>query len=288
MNRLKNKVAVITGANSGYGRSIALMFAREGAKVCCLDISEKIGIGYEEDDDYIDRTDIKIVKDGGDSIFIRCDISNREEVKSAFEEVDQKYGRVDILVNNAGVWFSGVPIAEQSGEKLKQMLDVNVMGSYYCAQQALKRMVEQGDGGRIIQMSSTAGFVATAFESNYDITKGATLMLMRSITAEYSRYGITSNAICPAYGYTPMGRKLIDNPVYKPAIDNCIPLGKWVHPKDVAYYAVFLASDESGHVNGTKAVIDGGSSAIAGTGHAKNMEALFHSAGLDDYFTAKH
>ncbi len=288
MGRLEGKVAVITGSSSGYGRAMARMFAKEGAKVACLDITQKVGVGYEDDDDYRLPTHEDILAHGGEAIYVTCDVTDREGVAAAFAEVDRVFGKLDILVNNAGIWFSGVPIAEQTGEKLKQMLNVNVMGSFYCAQQALKRMVAQGRGGRVIQMSSTAGFGATAFEADYDITKGATLMLMQSITAEYSRYGITSNAICPAYGLTPMGRKMIDNPVYHAAIDAAVPLGKWVSPKDVAYYAVFLASDESGHVNGTRAVIDGGQNALAGSGHAANMQNLMKAAGLDDMYTTEH
>ena len=160
------------------------------------------------------------------------------------------------------------------------------MGSYYCAQQALKRMKVRGKG-RVIQMASTASFLATAFESNYDITKGAVIMLMKSIAAEYARYQITSNAICPAYGLTPMGARLASNPVYNNAICSSVPLGKWVHPKDVGYYAIFFASDESGHVTGTSAVIDGGQAAC-GSGHAVNMQGLFASAGLDDYYRTIH
>ena len=287
MDRLKDKVAVVTGASSGYGRSIARMFAAEGARVACLSRKADIVKGYEEDDDYLYPTHEDIVRHGGEAVFISCDVSDERSVEAAFAKVDEVFGRVDILVNNAGIWFSGVPLAEQTGEKLRQMLNVNVMGSFYCARAALKRMVAQGCGGRVIQMASTAAFRSTAFEADYDITKGAAIMLMKSITAEYSRYGITSNAICPAYGYTPMGRKLIDNPVYKSAIDSSVPLGRWVHPRDVAYYAVFLASDEAGHVTGTEAVIDGGQSAC-GNGHAKNMEGLLKSAGLDELYNTVH
>ncbi len=287
MDRLKGKIAVITGASSGYGRAMARMFAAEGAKVACLSRKQDLVRGYEEDDDYTVPVQEEITRRGGEAVFIACDVSDRESVRRAFEEVDRVYGGLDILVNNAGIWFSGAPIAEQTGEKLRQMLNVNVMGSFYCAQEALRRMVAQGRGGRVIQLASTASFLATAFEADYDITKGAVLMLMKSITAEYSRYGITSNAICPAYGLTPMGRKLVENPVYRASIEHSVPLGKWVHPKDVAYYAVFLASDESGHVNGTQAVIDGGQRACGG-GHAANMEGLFRSAGLDELCTTEH
>ena len=288
MGRLEGKVAVITGTSSGYGRSMARMFAKEGAKIACLDISLNVGVGIEEGDDYKLATHEDIVAHGGEAIYVYCDISDKECVEKAFAEVDKAFGKIDILVNNAGIWFSGVPLAEQTGEKLKQMLNINVMGSYYCAQQAIRRMVAQGTGGSIIQMSSTAGFRATAFEADYDITKGATLMLMQTITAEYSRYGIRSNAICPAYGYTPMGKKLWGNEVYHESVCGGVPLHKWVSTEDVSYYALFLASDESKHVNGTKAVIDGGQCALAGGGHAVNMENLMKASGMEELFTTVH
>jgi len=287
MGRLEGKIAVITGASSGYGRTMARMFAKEGAKIACFDITTNVGVGFEEDDDYADPTHIAIQKAGGDAIYVTCDVSDPESVKAAFEKVDEDYGGVDILVNNAGIWKSGVMIDEQNGSFLRKALEVNVLGSYYCAQQALKRMRAQGRGGRVLQMASTASVVATAFESNYDITKGAVIMLMKSIAAEYSQFQITSNAICPAYGYTPMGRRLIENPIYREAINSSVPLGKWVHPKDVGYYAIFLASDESGHVSGTSAIIDGGQRAVGG-GNAVAMRGLFAQAGLDDYYTTVH
>ena len=164
---MEHHTVLITGASSGYGRTMARMFAREGAKIACFDITTKVGVGFEEDDDYQEPTHIAVQKMGGEAIYVRCDVSDPEQVKAAFERVDEAFGKLDILVNNAGIWNSGAPIDEQNGTFLRKALDVNVMGSYYWAQQALKRMKVQ-NRGRIIQMASTASFKATAFEADYD------------------------------------------------------------------------------------------------------------------------
>ncbi|SMC36354.1 SDR family NAD(P)-dependent oxidoreductase [Papillibacter cinnamivorans] len=257
MGRLEGKIAVITGASSGYGRRMAIRFAREGAKVACLDLTTKVGLGLEDDDDYKLPTHEQILKEGGKAIYVTCDISSQEQVIAAFKEVDKQLGILDIVVNNAGIYAGEGLIHEQNDSFFKKCVNVNIYGSWYCSQEALKRFVPKKKG-KVIQMASSGGIFPNPLQAPYNISKAAVISMIKNMACEYGEYQINCNAICPSWGMTPMGRALYLTPKFNKLISGKNPMGRWVHPEDVANYAVFLASEESNFVTGTTALIDGG------------------------------
>jgi NAD(P)-dependent dehydrogenase (short-subunit alcohol dehydrogenase family) len=260
MGRPDSKVAVITGTSSGYGRTMAVRFAKEGATVVCVDITTDVGKGFEENDAYDVPTDQLIRDTGGKAAFIKCNITKQDEVENLFKEVDEKFGSLDILVNNAGIWRGGNVTDALDPLLFQESFNVNVMGTLLCSQQALKRFVTKNKG-KIVTMASSASNAAYPFQAPYNVSKGAVKMLVKSIALEYGMYQINSNAICPSYGLTPMNTATLSNEKFKEMVNARTPLGRWVHPQDVASLAVFLASEESNFINGEEILLNGGESA---------------------------
>lgn len=268
MGRLNEKVAVITGTSSGYGRTMAIRFAQEGAKVVCVDITTDIGHGFETTDDYKTATDELIRSNGGDAVFMKCDITNIEDVQKMFNEVDKKYGTIDILVNNAGIWRGGAFMHELSASLVQQSFNVNVFGTWNCCQEAIKRFIPKMKG-KIVTMCSTAGVRPYPFQAPYNMSKGAVNLLIQTIANEYGPYQINSNGICPSFGKTPMNTSTLANKRFEKMVDDKNALGRWVNPQDVANLAVFLASDESDYVTGQLIMLDGGEYSYSVQDYAK-------------------
>ena len=257
MSRLKDKVAVITGSSSGFGRAIAIAFAREGAKVVCSDIHREANPGGFEQDLKV-HTDDVIRNEKGQALFIKCDVTKLNDVASLVKAAVAKFGRLDVMVNNAGIYRGGKMLHEMTEAELDVCYDVNVKGTFFGAQEAVKQFLKQGKGGNIINIVSTAGLGGYPKQSVYNISKGAAANLTRSLAIKYGRDKIRVNGICPTYCTTALTRAFYDDKDFDKMFVESIPLHRWGEAKDVADLAVFLASDESSYIHGDLVKVDGG------------------------------
>jgi NAD(P)-dependent dehydrogenase (short-subunit alcohol dehydrogenase family) len=257
MERLKGKVAIITGSSSGFGRAIAEKFAKEGAKVVCSDINQQADRkGFENDAQT--TTDEAIKKAGGEAIFVKGDVTKSKDMEALVKAAVKKFGKLDIMVNNAGIYRGGKLMHEFSEADLDACLNVNVKGVFFGSQEAVKQFLKQGKGGNIINIVSTAGLGGYPRQSVYNISKGAAANLTNSLAVEYGRDQIRVNGICPTYAKTALTRDLYDDKDFDQSFVKSIPLGRWGETKDVADLAVFLASDESSYIHGDLIKVDGG------------------------------
>lgn len=250
--RLKNKIAVATGAGSGIGLAAAKLFAKEGATVIILEINKVTG----------QRAEQSILNEGGRAKFIETDISRHQSVKDAFTIVENSFGRLDILYNNASVFLGKLDgtVVDISPETWDRVLGINLNGLFYCCKYAIPLMIKSG-GGSIINTSSSAGIIGVPNCDAYTASKGATITLTRSLAVEYGPFKIRTNCIAPAAIYTPMVRESnLDDPNFNEEefLRKRTPLRRWGTPEDIANIALFLASDESSYLNGAIIVADGG------------------------------
>ena len=246
--RLENKVAIVTGAGTGIGRAIALRFAQEGAAVVI---------------DYVGRPDNaaevvqQIVTAGGKALAVEADVSQPAQVQSLIDQAVQKFDRLDVLVNNAGV-ETKIPFLEIPLDVWSRTIAIDLTGPFLCAQAAAKRMVGQGGGGRIINISSVHEDIPMPTNSAYCAAKGGLRMLLRTICVELAPHGITVNNIGPGAIDTPMDAPLKAHPEMMKALLAEIPIGRMGKPEEIAGLATYLASDEAGYVTGSTYFIDGG------------------------------
>ena len=255
MGRLEGKIALITGSSRGIGRTTALTFAREGAKVC---------VNYARSRDKAEEVVREIKSMGGEAIAIKADVSNLEEVKKMIETVVETFGGIDILVNNAGIMYRGT-VLESSDEEfyggLEKMWNVNVKGVLYCSREAAKHMVKKRYG-RIINVASALGIgLAHMGSTPYAITKMAVIMITKRFAFELGKYGINVNAIAPGLVPTDMvtyGRTEEEIQKTIEMAKSRAVLGRVGRPEDIANVALFLASDEASFITGQVIVADGG------------------------------
>jgi len=257
MSRLNGKVAIVTGASSGFGRAIARAFAREGANLVVSDIREQPLPGGFEDDP--DLTTVQAIEaTGGTAIYISCDVTRPDQVQALIAAAVGEFGRLDVMMNNAGIYRSGKLMHEFSEEELDACLAVNVKGTWFPSQEAIKQFLRQGDGGNIINLVSTAGLQGHPRQSVYNVSKGAQANLTRCLAIEYGHEGIRVNGICPSYAKTALTRARFDDKDFDRWFTESIPLKRWGETEDIANLAVFLASDESSYIHGDLVRIDGG------------------------------
>jgi NAD(P)-dependent dehydrogenase (short-subunit alcohol dehydrogenase family) len=252
MNRLKDKVAIITGGSLGLGKAAAKMMSREGAKVVITDVLDEEGIKLKEE----------INSEGDISLYLHMDVSKEEEVKKVFAEASEKFGHIDILVNNAGISGVNKPTDEIEVEDWQRVMDVNVKGVFLCTKHVIPYLRKQGKGS-IINLSSIYGLVGGSDVPPYHASKGAVRLMTKTDALLYAKDQIRVNSVHPGYIWTPMVEKFgesmgADMEPFIKQVGELHPLGHMGEPDDIAYGIVFLASDESKFITGSELVIDGG------------------------------
>jgi NAD(P)-dependent dehydrogenase (short-subunit alcohol dehydrogenase family) len=244
--RLEGKVALITGAARGQGAAEARMFAQEGAKVILADVTDQEGIAVAAE----------IAEAGGDALYVHLDVTNENEWDAAVQSAVASFGKLDILVNNAGIWRRG-HVLETSSEQWDDIMDVNAKGVFLGTKAAIPEMRKAG-GGSIVNISSTAGLVGSKTSAAYSASKGAVRIFTKSTAVQYAAEGIRANSIHPGPIDTDMGDQVWPDAASKAASVSRTALSRMGTAEDIAYGALYLASDESSFVTGSELVIDGG------------------------------
>jgi 3-oxoacyl-[acyl-carrier protein] reductase len=263
--KLQDRVALVTGAGSGIGRAIALLFVEEGARVAVNDVRPEAA-----------RETVEAMGPrASQARVLRADVSDSGQVKAMFAELEREFRGLDILVNNAGIAETGAGQREELGRKMEarigelmsgqgvqthwditqnmtdeawhRMIGVHLNGTFFCTREAL-RLMSRGERGVIINMSSVAALMGLDSVPHYSAAKGGILAFTRAVAREVGSRGIRVNAICPGYIDTPMTQPM--SPLVRAAIVTRTPLGRWAEPREVAATALFLASDDSSFFTG--------------------------------------
>ncbi|MYA61960.1 MAG: glucose 1-dehydrogenase [Dehalococcoidia bacterium] len=244
--RLEGKVVLITGGSRGQGETEADLFVKEGAKVVIADILEPEG----------NAVVAQIREGGGDASFIRLDVTSEDDWQDAVEFTLNTYGRLDILINNAAI-YKRTPIVQTGLDEWNRIMDINSTGVFLGTKHAVPAMQKSG-GGSIINISSTAGLVGSERGSAYGASKGSVRLFTKYTAIQHAGDGIRANSIHPGPIDTEMIRDNISTPEDRAESEARVPLGRIGTVMDVAYGALFLASDESSFMTGAELVIDGG------------------------------
>jgi NAD(P)-dependent dehydrogenase (short-subunit alcohol dehydrogenase family) len=245
--RLKGKVAIVTGAASeiGIGHSIAVLFAKEGAMVTVADIQDEGG----------KKTAEQINRQGGRAICCLTDVSNADQVKRMTQATVESFGAIHILVNNAAHMKDSHAVLDTTEEEWDRSMSITLKGTFLCSKFALPEMIKAG-GGSIVNMSSVGGLVGFEGDAPYVSAKGGVIQLTKSLAIDYGRHNVRVNAICPGPIRTSISPQKQEK-LYAYHVAMTL-LGRTAEPSEVAYAALFLASDESSFVTGTNLVVDGG------------------------------
>jgi len=247
MKRLQGKVAIVTGAASGFGAEIAAMFAREGASVVVADID---GDGAK-----------RVAKEIGDSAAaLRCDVTRRADIDASVALARERFGKIDIVVNNAGTTHDNQPLLNVDEATFDRVFAVNVKSIYHMAMAVVPVLRKQGTGGVMLNVGSTAGIRPRPGLTWYNSSKGAVNLMSKSLAVELAPDKIRVNVICPVAGETPLLARFMgaDTPENRAKFIATIPLGRLSKPADVAKAAVFLASDDAEFITGVEFPVDGG------------------------------
>ena len=250
--RLEGKVAIITGGGSGQGRSSVLIFAEEGAKVVIAEWNDENGKAVEAE----------VKKAGGEATFIKTDVSSEDAVKAMVDATMKKYGKIDVLFNNAGIGYSSSDKYNMGGfldtslKEWNDVLAINLNSVFLVTKEVLPIMLKQGSGS-IINNSSMNGIIGVPGADAYTAAKGGSVALTRVWALNYGPKGVRVNCICPGGIDTPMIAPAKSLPGFSDGFKN-YPIPRLGQPEEVAYAALFLASDESSYITGLILPVDGG------------------------------
>jgi NAD(P)-dependent dehydrogenase (short-subunit alcohol dehydrogenase family) len=246
VGRLDDKVVVITGSASGIGREAALLFSDEGAKLCIADVVQEQGE--------------QAAAECREAFFQKVDVSNAGSVQEMYHATADRYGGIDVLYNNAGIMpAEDASILETDPDAWQSVQEVNTKGVYLCCKYGIPHLLDRG-GGSVINVASFVALMGAATSQiSYTASKGAVLAMSRELSVEFARRGVRVNALCPGPVETPLLMRLFEET--PGALERRLvhlPMGRLAQAREIAYGALFLASDESSYVNGTTFLVDGG------------------------------
>jgi NAD(P)-dependent dehydrogenase (short-subunit alcohol dehydrogenase family) len=246
---LDGKTAVITGGQSGIGRSIAKRYADEGANIVIGDV--------RKEPRRAERPTTEVIRDnGGDAHFVKTDVTSYGDVKTLVDTAVETYGSIDVMVNNAGI-LQQTLLHETSIEEWEELMDINVKGVFFGSKAALSHMIDQDDGGSIVNVSSISGSIGRTEAPAYCTSKGAVTMMTRQNAIDYGPKGVRVNAVGPGGTLTSMVYDTMSTK-RREYLESQTPLRRLAEPEEIANVATFLASDLASYVNGHVLIADGG------------------------------
>jgi len=251
--KLEDRVAIVTGAGKGIGKGIATVFSREGASVVVTDWDEEAG----------KKTAEEIRRSGGDAFFVKCDVSNEEQVKAMILATTAKYGRINVLVNNAGIGVYKT-VLDTTSEDWDRCLAVNLKGVFLCSKYAIPHIKAAG-GGAIVNIASVHSYQNVGGTAPYAASKAGVVALTRVMAIDYGHDKIRVNAICPGWIDTPLIQSIFDDArdpeKARREVEHRQILGRLGTPEEVGQAAAFLASDEASYITGASLMVDNGMTA---------------------------
>jgi glucose 1-dehydrogenase len=245
---LHNKVAVVTGGNSGIGKAVVLALAGRGANVT---------IDYVADPAATEALEAQVVALGDKALGVEADVSKVEDLKRLIEATVAKFGRLDVMVNNAGI-ETRTSVLDTTEAQYDRVLDINLKSAFFGTQLAAKQMISQGSGGRIINISSVHEDWPMPGNTAYCLSKGGVRMLTRTAGVELGPHGVQVVGVGPGAVATPINTSTMDDPEKMKTLDAAIPLGRMATPEEIADVVAFLADDQASYLTATTVFVDGG------------------------------
>jgi glucose 1-dehydrogenase len=246
--QLEGKRVLVTGGNSGIGAAMAIAFSDAGADVA---------INFVTNEPAAKQLVQRIEAKGRRALALEANVADEQAVAQMFAKLDQAWGGIDILLDNAGIDGKTMNSFDAGETDIKRVVDVNLLGAFYCAREALQRMVKQ-KSGVVLFTSSVHELIAWSGHSGYAATKAAVAMLMKTMAQEAGPYGVRVLAVAPGAIATPINAAVLGDPEWQRDLQEKVPLRRIGQPAEIADVAVFLASDRAGYMTGTTVFVDGG------------------------------
>jgi 3-oxoacyl-[acyl-carrier protein] reductase len=242
--RLKDKVAIITGAGNGIGEATAYKFAQEGAKLALCDVNQQA----------VDKVVTLIKTQGGEAQAWQMDVTNRPQITEVIEQIKAAYGRIDVLVNNAGI-VADAQLHKMTDEAFDRVIDIDLKGVYNCTRAVVNTMIAQ-KSGVILNAASVVGLYGNFGQTNYAAAKFGLIGFVKTWAKELGKHGIRANAVCPGFVSTTILHAMPENVIQ--AMRERVPLRRLGNPEEIANVYAFLASDEASYINGAAIEVSGG------------------------------